>query len=110
MKDYLTLGPTPCEEDCQQVGTDSYDSVKAREELVRYKEMLISRFPNAPEYSRFGIKSFPHDFGSYSEVVVYFDDSEYAKDSQEYAYFVESNLPSTWNDNQVLDWKQSKGE
>lgn len=110
MKDYLTLGPTPCEEDCQQVGTPEFDSVRAKMEMMRYREMLVVRFPNAPEFARFGIKQFPHDFGTYGEVVVYFDDSEYAKDSQEYAYFVESNLPSTWNDIQVLDWKQGKGE
>ena len=90
MRDYLTLGPTPCDEDCQQIGSDTYDYAKDTADLYRYKRMLEHRWPTA----RFGVKSFPHDFGTYREVVVYFDD----EDEDAVAYDVEANLPQTWDD------------
>lgn len=88
MRDYLELGPVPPEEECQQVGTSSYDDKKAREECERYKELLEKKFPTA----QFGIKKFHHDFGSYREVVVYFDDTE----EDPIAFEVDRNLPMTW--------------
>ncbi|GAF94626.1 unnamed protein product, partial [marine sediment metagenome] len=48
-----------------------------------------------------GIKSFPHDFGTYSEVVVYFDDE--IEGSQDVALEVEGNTPEAWD-------KQSRTE
>lgn len=95
MRDYIELGPSPAGESCVQVGDPDYAS-KAREECSRYKELLERKFPNPPWGSRFGIKSFPHDFGSYYEVVVHFDDDNDA--SVDFAYRVEANLPETWED------------
>lgn len=90
MQDYMELGPTPAAEPCAQVGSDNYD-VDAREECGRYKNLLIERFGH-PE--RFGIKRFPHDFGSYYEVVVYFDDDD--QESLDFAINVEHNIPENW--------------
>ena len=88
--DYLELGPVPADEDCQQVGMDSYDYHKDIADLRRYKAMLQKRWPTA----HFTIKAFPHEFGTYREIVVYFDDD----DEDAIAYDVEANLPQTWND------------
>ena len=90
MRDYLSLGPVPCDEDCQQIGSDAYDYQKDTADLHRYKTMLQERWPTA----HFAVKSFPHDFGTYREIVVYFDD----EDEDAIAYDVEANLPQTWND------------
>ena len=90
MKDYLCLGPVPAEEDCQQVGMDSYDYQKDTANLWRYRDMLRERWPEA----HFAIKSFPHDFGTYREVVVYYD----TEDNDPIVYEVEANLPKTWDE------------
>ena len=90
MLDYLCLGPVPAYEDCQQVGTDSYDYQKDTEDLRRYKSMLEICWPEA----HFAIKSFPHDFGTYREVVVYYD----TEDENPIALEIEANLPKTWNE------------
>lgn len=89
MRDYLTLGPVPVDEDCQQIGTPGYDYEKDTADLRRYKAMLQKRWPEA----HFAIKSFPHDFGTYREVVVYFDDEE----DDPVAFEVEANLPQVWD-------------
>lgn len=90
MRDYLCLGPVPDEEDCQQVGTSSYDYDKDIADLRRYKAMLEARWPDA----HFGIKSFPHEFGTYREVVVYFDTEE----ENPLAFEIEANLPRIWDE------------
>jgi hypothetical protein len=44
----LTLGPTPREEECAQVGTDEYP-VRVRREGKAYIGQLIRMFANPPE-------------------------------------------------------------
>ena len=95
MRDYLTLGPTPCGEDCQQVGP-KFDFEKSNKELKAFKHQLERQFKNIPEGSKFGIKTFPHDFGSYSEVVVYFDDEN--NKSTDFAFDVENHIPEFWDE------------
>lgn len=91
MRDWIELGPTPMGEECTQVGTDAYPE-QSLAECRRYRELLERKFPKAT----FGIKTFPHDFGSYREVVVYFDDD--VEGSLSTALNVERNLPENWED------------
>lgn len=91
MRDYLTLGPTPACEECEQVGPNFNASV-ARKEMRAYINQLKRQFG---EDTQFGIKSFPHDFGSYSEVVVYYNPDN--EKEMEAAFNVESNLPENWD-------------
>lgn len=105
MRDYLELSAAPCGEDCAQVGEDNYKE-KARKEATRYIELLQKRFPNMPSTSHFGIKWFPHDFGTYAEVVIYFYDNDEA--SMAYAFHVEGNLPERWDDNEVIPFDLDK--
>jgi hypothetical protein len=95
MDTYLSLAPAPVEEDCAQVGTADYHT-KARAECQRFIALLRTKFGPEPVGARFAIKSFPHDFGDYLEVVCYFDETLPA--SVEYAYHCEDNLPATWDD------------
>jgi hypothetical protein len=99
MSDYLELGPTPFDEQCAQVGEDDY-SVRIREETERYIKQLEQRFPNLPDGVRFKTKAFPHDFGTYHEVVVIFNPNDEAQAKA--AFHVEWNLPCTWEDNEVF--------
>ncbi len=89
MTDYLTLGPTPAGENCVQVGNDNYQTL-AREECKKYIALLRKKWPEA----NFRIKSFPHDFGSYMEVVVMYD-TENEKETDQ-AFDIENNLPESW--------------
>ena len=93
MRDYLSIGCTPCDEECAQVGSENYRK-RAIIECTRYIQLLRGIFGDEPEGARFSIKAFPHDFGSYHEVVIYFDDDN--EEAIEYAFNVENNCPSTW--------------
>lgn len=93
MRDYIELGATPAAEDCVQVGEDNYH-IAAQLECQRYVDLLTKTFGEPPVGGRFGIKSFPHDFGSYREVVIHFDDDH--PESVDFAFHVERNLPETW--------------
>jgi len=101
MQDYLNLGPTPCNEDCVQVGEEDYPR-RAKDECRRYIELLERRFPEVKEIpgASFDIKAFPHDFGTYYEVCVFYDYDEAR--STDFAFFVEENLPEHWCNDEVL--------
>ena len=103
MREHMELGPTPCDEPCEQLGPN-YNPAKARRESQVYANQLRRMFPDPPYGTTIGVKAFPHDFGSYIEVVVYFfcDDEE----SAEYAYKVESGLPANWDDEARAELKE----
>lgn len=94
MMDFLTLGPTPSEESCAQVGRDDYDRM-SRIECRVYLDQLRRTFPE-PERGYFKIKSFPHDFGSYREVCAVYDEND--QEAIDWAFNVENNGPAEWDD------------
>lgn len=93
--EYIELGTTPYDEDCVQVGSFDY-AAKAVEEAKKFVALLRELFGDEQERGcLYKIKSFPHDFGSYYEVVIgYYEDSSLPA---EFAYFVESNIPARWD-------------
>jgi hypothetical protein len=94
--DYLYLGPTPADEDCAQVGQDNFRK-QAEKEMKAYINQLSRMFPEHDENGvGFRIKWQSHDFGTYGEVVAYYDDS--IEESYEYALKIEWNLPDKWDD------------
>ena len=93
--EYLTLGPTPAEEDCAQVGSDDYRA-RSRRESSAYINQLRRQFGPEPIGALLAAKSFPHDFGSYTEVVVKFDTNN--PEAVEYAYRLEANTPGEWDE------------
>ena len=95
MLDYIELGSAPPEEECIQISDKGNYLSAMREECNRYKELLQRKFSDRPQGVYFAIKKFYHDFGSYLEVVVKFDDEN--EEQVNYAYHVENNLPGTWN-------------
>jgi len=95
MRDYLCLGPAPAEEDCQQVGTPSYDPIKASEECQRYIRQLRAQFGMEPEGTCLAIKNFDHDFGHYKEVVCFYKDDN--PKAVEYAFRCEDQAWTTWH-------------
>ena len=89
--DYVELGPVPCDEDCAQMGTDDFER-ENKAECLRYMKGLVKKFPDC----KFKVKSFKHEFGSYSEVIAVYNGQD--ADSIEAAYNVENNLPATWSE------------
>ena len=102
-KNWLYLGPNPCEEDCVSM----HDYTEHRAEVRKYVEMLKERVIDAPEGAWFGVKREDgSDAGTYYEAVVYYLDDD--KEASDFAFFVESNCPMTWNDTSKVDWKKAQ--
>ena len=102
-KNWLYLGPNPCEEDCVSM----HDYTEHRAEVRKYVEMLKERFIDAPEGAWFGVKREDgSDAGTYYEAVVYYLDDD--NEASDFAFFVESNCPMTWNDTSNVDWKKAQ--
>jgi hypothetical protein len=76
------------------VGRDDYFD-RSRIELRAFKNQLIRVFGEPPFSAELRIKAFPHDFGTYHEVVCYFDDNE--PESMEYAFRMENHTPENWD-------------
>lgn len=93
MKDFINIGSTPFEEDCAQVGSDNYEQV-SRIECNRYRDLLKELYPAG----NFKVKSFPHDFGSYLEVVAYYDEDDENQDAIHAAYEAETSTYGTWKE------------
>jgi hypothetical protein len=94
MRDHISIGPVPSDEPCQQVGTPSYSPTAARAECNRFIEAIRKVVGTEPEGASLRVKSNPHDFGSYLDVVCYFEDGD--EEATRYAYRCESDAPATW--------------
>jgi hypothetical protein len=95
MIDYINLGPTPAGEDCAQLGDDNY-KVNAMSECYRYIKLLKDKFGEPPTGAELVVKAFYHDFGTYHEVVCYYND--HYEVAPEYCYYLEANAPEYWED------------
>lgn len=92
--DYLSIGPTPAEEDCAQVGSDSYHT-KARKECEAFRKQMLRLMGEPPAGACLRVKTFPHDFGSYLELCCVFrEDNE---EATSYAYRCEEASPARWD-------------
>lgn len=91
----IAIGPSPCEETCAQVGQSDYEE-RSRRECRIFQRMLERLLPVPHDIPvQYVVKSFPHDFGSYREVCVRYDDTEARACA--HAYTVESNSPAEWD-------------
>lgn len=96
MRDYLTIGPTPAEEECEQIGSPNYSASKAKIESQVFINQIRRTLGEEPFGAALRVKSFPHDFGTYTEVVCYFEDSN--EKATEYAFKCESESPGFWDE------------
>lgn len=99
MKDYITLGATPCDEPCEQLG-DGYDRSKALLECRVYRDQLLRIAKEAGKEVPAGLTLAPkgerHDFGTYYEVAATFDSNDH--EAIEMAYWFDHNVPANWDD------------
>ena len=103
---YMEIGPTPCEESCAQVGIENYRIIASKEMDV-YINQLNRKFEDIADENHivFGKKWFNHDFGSYGEVVVYYDESD--ENSVQAAFHIESNLPYNWDEEALIELEKA---
>lgn len=92
----IYLGPSPCEEECAQVG-DLHFSEDHQIELDAFigqlkRTFIVNQDSNAVQFKK---KRESHDFGAYYEVVV----TPAAAQSQSYsiAYAIEHHVPAHWD-------------
>lgn len=102
MRDYITVGPSPYDEPCAQLGEPNYTAA-ARAECRRFIEAIAAKLGPPPKGALLAVKGFPHEYGTYYEVVCYFDDADEA--ATEYACACESKAPATWSDTDRVDWR-----
>ena len=72
--DYLNVGANGF----AQVGNEHYFA-KSKVEMNYLLDLVRDKFPVPEELKmlcRFAVKAFPHDFGTYHEIVLHFDDEE----------------------------------
>ena len=93
MKAYLIIGPSPHEEDCVQLGSPNYYADSMRE-CQAFIKLIRNCVGEEPEGAILRVKSFPHDFGTYHEVVCWYETN--SAEATEYAYRVESEAPARW--------------
>jgi len=95
MRDFIEIGPTPSEEDCQQCGTPEYAEGKAKEECQRFITLIRKVCGKEPQGACLRVKGNDHDFGRYYEVVCEYDEG--LIESVQYAFHVEGNAPTKWD-------------
>jgi hypothetical protein len=97
MMEDLNIGSTPNEEECAQVGSDDYYE-RAIKECLAYREQIRKHYPE-PENGYLKVKGFPHDFGTYYEVVAYYDPED--TQASRWAFDIEGDnlgVLSTWDE------------
>ena len=91
----MSIGSTPYNEDCAQLGvTESYSKM-ARLECLAFIAQLKRLNGNPPEGLLFKLTSNAHDFGDYLDVTVVFDEDD--EDQLNYAYKCEEGLDN-WDE------------
>lgn len=85
--EFLIIGCTPIEENCQQAGFDPEDKKYSRLECKVYASLLLRSFPEVPEGCEYFILENLHEFGYYYELAIFYpvyptDSPEYLEDLQ----------------------------
>ncbi len=104
MINYLELGSSPANEPCVQTTDPNYSEL-GRAECERYRDTLYAAYyaahPGKECPAVLRVKGNAHDFGTYYEAAVRFDDRD---DSQiAAAYWFEENAPANWTEITLFD-------
>ncbi len=100
MRDSLNLAPVPLGEECAQLGSPEYLR-RSRKECMAFIHQLKRVFGEPPSGASFKMTTNPHDFGTYRDVDIVFNDEDDA--ASEYAYKVEANLPEFWDEESLKE-------
>lgn len=94
MRDYLNIGPVPADEPCEQLG-ENYRPTVAWSECLTFIAQLRRTFGPEVGSAQLKVMSNQHDFGTYYEVVCWFQTND--EDGKRYAFNVEANMPLEWD-------------
>ena len=99
MRDSMSISGVPLDEPCTQVGPTDYMPMM-RKEVTAFKNQL-ERLAEAGKFgprgrAYFKVTSNPHDFGTYLDIDVVYDDTD--EEGEAFALEVESNIPFNWDD------------
>lgn len=92
-KEYISLGTTPIEETCSQVGEENYYQ-KGIEEGLKFITQLEKEFGQPPQGAKFKLMDCPHDFGNYVDLICEYDPANL--EACQYCFNIEINLPEKW--------------
>jgi len=98
MRDYLTIGTVPTDEDCTQNEPTGAYAAAQRHEATLFAEQIRRHYPE-PDAGYVTVKRFAHDFGGYFEACVVFDDEDEAATT--WAFQVEADplgVLSQWDE------------
>jgi hypothetical protein len=95
-RDWVDIGSAPSEEDCVQVEPTGAYLEPMRAECGRFLRLIRATLGDEPPGARLAIKSNPHDFGTYYEVVCYYDEGN--EEAESYAWKCEEESPTRWPD------------
>jgi hypothetical protein len=95
MIDELFLSTTPVDEPCAQVGQQDYHH-RTRLEARAFIGQLLRQFGEPPPGAWYKVRACAHDFGTYHELVVRFDEA--SEEAVAFAYRLEDELPLHWDD------------
>ncbi len=98
-RDFVDVGCSPHEEDCEQSGRD-YDPVRARLECKALIGQLRRMYGEEPPGARLKIQSNPHDFGTYYEVICEYNDEN--EEAANYAWGCE-DIPDRWDEQAKIE-------
>jgi hypothetical protein len=100
MKEKFSLGTTPHDEPCIQMGDSNYRRNSNLECLALIAQLRRERGPE-PSGASYKITSNSHDFGNYLDVEIEFEEDN--EEAVEFALMIESEIPAKW-DSQSLDF------
>lgn len=93
-RDYFSLGSAPFAEECVSLSPDEDYLPAMRQECNRFIGVMRKIMGEEPPGAKLAIMSNPHDFGTYLDVVCYFDDQNEA--AVDYAARCELEVPEYW--------------
>jgi len=82
--DFISIGPVPNAEPCVQLGHNDYLKYSRMELQVYINQLKREYGPTA--ICRLSSKSFPHEFGTYHEIVIWYDATIDASVEEAYKY------------------------
>lgn len=93
--DSIYLGETPCDEPCQQYGTDHYDSRLAKAECIALMNQIERIIGKPADGAWFKVVKEPHSNGNTLSLHVFYRSDIPA--AVEYAFAAEENYPEAWD-------------
>lgn len=96
MRDQFELATTvPHDESCVQLGSENYEKFSMLEAQT-LREQIFRKVGNPPAGCRINIIRCPHDFGTYLDLAVIYDDE--SEENVKWMLECESKIPFNWDE------------